>query len=55
MTASPTISIVLPAKNEATGLSSLLPQLKKDETIKIERIISGLKIVLWGFFKKIVI
>lgn len=35
--------------------SRLLPQLCKKHMLDIDRIINGMRIVLWGFFKKIVI
>ncbi len=33
----------------------LLPQLRRENKIEYDRIVSGLKMMLWGFFKKIVI
>ncbi len=34
---------------------NLLPQIREEKTFRPEQIISGLKLILWGFFKKIVI
>ncbi len=35
--------------------TSLLPQIKKPAKFSEERLVSGLKLMLWGFFKKLVI
>ena len=35
--------------------TNLLPQFKKEQKPDYERIINGLKLMLWGFFKKVVI